>query len=271
MSTRDGRHLHAQRREGPATATAVFESGLAANRSYWALVQQHLAGPSIVYDRSGLGRSAPATGPRRLRDLAEDLVDVIDAIPGEIVLVGHSWGGPITRLAAARRRDRVVGLVLVDPSDEGCDLVFGRPARIAEAVGQIGSAALARLGLLATAYRSTLGALPEDARQDMRTEGFTVATTKTRKAELAAVVADLRSLRETPPDLGGIGVTVISGALNSAGMGAKVRAAVTEAHRASAARAGGRHVLAPNSGHMVPVTDPALVADEVRRHFTRSL
>ncbi|MFD4638181.1 alpha/beta fold hydrolase [Lentzea sp. NPDC058436] len=270
MSTRDGRHLHAQRRNGSGSVTVIFESGLAASRSYWAPVQQRLAAPSVVYDRSGLGRSAATGGSRRLRDLALDLVDVIDDVQGDVVLVGHSWGGPITRLAAAQRRKRVVGVVLVDPSDEGCDLVFGRPARIAEAVGQIGSTVLARLGLLATTYRSTLEALPADAREDMRTEGFTVATTRTRKAELADVVADLQSLKDNPPALDGVGVTVISGALNSAGMGAKVRAAVTAAHRASAEKAGGRHVLAPNSGHMVPVTDPDLVADEIR-HFTRSL
>jgi pimeloyl-ACP methyl ester carboxylesterase len=270
VSTRDGRHLHSRRRAGTGTVTVIFESGLAATLSYWAPVQQRLAEPSVVYDRSGLGRSAPADGPRRLRDLADDLVDVIDDVAGDVVLVGHSWGGPITRLAAAQRGERFVGLVLVAPSDEGCDLVSGRRARIAEAAGQIGSTVPARLGLLAATHRSTLDALPADAREDMRAEGFTVATTRTRKTELADVVADLRSLEDSPPDLHGIGVTVISGALNSAGMGSKVRAAVTAAHEESAAKAGGRHVLAPNSGHVVPVTDPDVVAGEIR-HFTRSL
>ncbi|WP_394618745.1 alpha/beta fold hydrolase [Lentzea sp. JNUCC 0626] len=264
VTTRDGRTLHAQRRTGTGDTTVIFESGLAANRSYWALVQQDLALPSVVYDRSGLGRSAPAA-KRRLADLARDLVDVIDAHHGQVVLVGHSWGGPVVRSAAAQRKDRVAGLVLVDPTDERCDLVFSRAARAVETIGQVGSTLLARLGLLATAYRSTLSALPADAREDMRREGFTVATMRTRKAELGDVVGDLRALLENPPDLSGIDVVVISGALGSAGMGAKVRQAVTAAHRASALDAGGRHVLAPNSGHMVPITDPSLVADEIRR------
>jgi pimeloyl-ACP methyl ester carboxylesterase len=40
------------------------------------------------------------------------------------VLVGHSWGGPIVRVAAAGVPERIAGLVLVDQTDEGCDMFF---------------------------------------------------------------------------------------------------------------------------------------------------
>ncbi|MFE0026169.1 alpha/beta fold hydrolase [Amycolatopsis sp. NPDC059021] len=270
--TRDGRELFFMRLPGPPDArvpTVVFEGGLAASRSYWAPVQAAVAewAPAVVYDRSGLGRSAPDPRPRPVGRLAADLGELLDHLgPGPFVLAGHSWGGPIVRLAAGARPGRIAGLVLVDPSDESCDLLFRPALRRAEKIGQVVSSTLARAGLLGFAYRGLLAALPEDARRDMRAEGFTVGTLRTRAAELASVVPDLLALRENPPELPGIPVTVISGALTSPGMGGRVRDAATASHEYRATRsARGRHVHARESGHMVPATEPGLIAAEIRR------
>ncbi|GAA4523627.1 alpha/beta fold hydrolase [Amycolatopsis samaneae] len=269
--TRDGRELFFMRLPGPSGAdvpTVVFEGGLAASRSYWAPVQSAVAAwaPAVVYDRSGLGRSAPDPGPRPLTRLAADLGELLDHLgPGPFVLAGHSWGGPIVRLAAAARPGRIAGLVLVDPSEESCDLVFEPAMRRAEKIGQTVSAALARAGLLGLAYRGLLAALPDDARRDMRAEGFTVDAIRTRAAELASVVPDLTAMREHPPELPDVPVTVISGALTAPGMGRKVRDAANASHEFRATRsAKGKHVLARKSGHMVPVTEPGLIAAEIR-------
>lgn len=266
--TRDGRALFYMRRRGPGSAIVVFESGLAASRSWWALVQESMAqaATSVAYDRTGLGRSAPAPKSRALPQLADDLVDVLDHLgTGPFVLVGHSWGGPVVRLAAAARRDRVAGVVLVDPADEGSTLAFARSTRIAERVGQVVSAGLARVELLAVAYRSTLAALPPDALADIRAEGFTMSVMRTRAAELATTQQDLRNLHQQPPDLSDVPTTVISGG-RAAGMPKRVRAAMTAAHQATAARANqGRHVVAHRSGHLIPVTEPELVAAEITR------
>ncbi|MFF3003270.1 alpha/beta fold hydrolase [Kitasatospora sp. NPDC057940] len=273
--TRDGRELFYMRRPGPdgeGVPTVVLEGGLASSRSYWAPVQLRLDGvaATVAYDRSGLGRSAPDQAPRPLRRLAEDLDDLLDHLAGlghgPFVLVGHSWGGPIVRLAAAARPERIAGLVLADPTDESCDLVFAPSVRRQERVGQAVSMLLARTGLLARAFRPLLDALPADAAAEMRAEGFTVSTIRTRGAELGSVVADLTAMKENPPALGGIPLTVVSAARTSTGMGPKVREAVnaSHAHRVGLAEAG-RHVLAADADHLVPTSDPDTLAREIRR------
>ncbi|WP_328608783.1 alpha/beta hydrolase [Amycolatopsis sp. NBC_00345] len=271
--TSDGRELFFQRRPGrPAggeVPTVVFEGGLAAGRSYWATVQAEVAkwATSVVYDRSGLGRSPADPGPRPLTRLAADLGALLDHLgPGPYLLVGHSWGGPIVRIAAAARPDRIAGLVLVDPTDEACELLFRPSTRRAERAGQVISSVLARAGLLAAAHRGLLASLPPDARADMCAEGFTTGVMRTRAAELASVVADLTGLRDQPVDLPDVPLTVISAGRPSASMNRRVRAEVdaSHAHRVRLSRQG-RQVHAHRSGHMVQATEPDLIAAEIRR------
>jgi hypothetical protein len=92
--TRDGRALHYMELPGPprlagtggaGVPTVVFDTGLAASRSYWALVQP-LVGTwarSVAYDRAGL----------------DDLLAYL--APGPFVLVAHSGGGMTSRVRAA--------------------------------------------------------------------------------------------------------------------------------------------------------------------------
>nr|WP_237550801.1 alpha/beta fold hydrolase [Streptomyces sp. SID8354] len=259
---------------GPAQApTIVCEGGLAASRSYWAPFQQAVKGvaSSVVYDRSGLGRSAPAAGSRRLAALARDLNDLLDHLgPGPFVLVGHSWGGPLVRLAAAERPDRIAGLMLVDPTDEACPLLLQPSTRRQERLGQYLSAALARLGLLGFAYRSLTAALPADAAADMRAEGYSLRALRTRARELEDIEGDLRSLLAGPPPLPDIPLTVVSAGRTSIGMPRRVRAQATasQLHRARQSPRG-RHVVIPHADHMVPVTAPTELAEEATRLLGR--
>ncbi|MFI0019428.1 alpha/beta fold hydrolase [Streptomyces griseus] len=277
--TRDGRELYYQWLPGPAGAdgrpTVVFEGGLAAGRSSWAGAQAGLAevAPTVVYDRSGLGRSpaAPAGVSRRLDTLAGDLGDLLDHLErvgpgGPFLLVGHSWGGPLVRLAAAAQPARVAGLVLVDPTDESCDLLFRPSMRRTERIGQLVTVALARLGLLGRAYRSLTAALPPDAAADMRAEGYTVAMTRTRGRELEDTAGDLRALLENPPGLAGLPVTVVSAGRVSPGMPQSVRDRATASHAYRARQSPhGRHVVLPEADHMVLTTSTAELAEEIRR------
>ncbi|WAB90734.1 alpha/beta fold hydrolase [Pseudomonas citronellolis] len=270
--TRDGRELFYQVLPGPLEVqapTVVFESGLAASRSFWGLVQPLVAQwtRAVVYDRSGLGRSPADARPRSMQRMADDLNDLLDHLgPGPFVLVAHSGGGPLVRAATAARPERIAGLVLADVSDEACELIFTPAFRRLEKFAHAASWLLARCGLLERCYRKAIAVLPEDVLADLRREGFSMSVMHTRGAELAGLVAALETYRNQPPVLPDIPLTVISGALADFGMSERIRAAANAAHAYRARQSPrGRHVLAARSGHGLILSEPALVAEEVAR------
>ena len=270
LPTRDGRGLYCRRlgiSPADTVPTVVFEAGLAGTCSYWDPVQTLVAqwAPTVSYDRSGLGLSAPDPEPRTLSRLAADLGDLLDQLPAPFVLVGHSWGGLIVRLAAATSSARIAGLLLVDPSDEACELAFCPSTRRVDQIAQAASSVAARLGVLHLGFRSMLAALPPDARAAMRANAFTTAAMRTRAAELAEVPAGLTMMRDYAPLLQDVPTTVVSAGRTSLGMSKSIRAAINGAHLYRASQsATGRHVYAQDSGHMIPTDQPDLLAEEIR-------
>ncbi|UEJ82840.1 alpha/beta hydrolase [Brachybacterium halotolerans subsp. kimchii] len=261
--------------------TVVLEAGAASTRSIWALVQQEFAGTvrTISYDRAGLGRSPGAPGSRRLEDLARDLNALLDGLEEAehstaahgVVLVGHSWGGPIVRAAALQRPERVRALVLVDPADELCSYYLSPGFARLNALQAVLFPPLARLGALGPMYARSVPMLPERARSDSRTEMYTPQAVRTQLAESADMAGDLRLLGAADDAAGdqGFPVTVISGA-SASGVGRSVRAQMSEAHRERAGRtAGGRLVVAQDSGHLVMLTEPRVVSGEILRTLGR--
>ncbi|GAB6901534.1 alpha/beta fold hydrolase [Kineosporia succinea] len=267
----DDRYLFYVRHEGrqnPGTV-AVFESGLGGTRSYWAATQQLLAGEltTVAYDRAGLGRSSP-TQHYSLPHRAADLTALLDHVlrPGQkAILVGHSWGGPIIRVAAAARPARIAGLILVDPTDEACDLYFSKAARRLERLGLLLSVPMAITGLNRLGARTFLSRFPDEAAADMRAEAFTVAAARAYRGELRTLSRDLASLKQTRPDPEGFVTTIISAAQPSPGINESRVAALQAAHRVRAEATGARHVLAHRSGHLVPLLEPQVIVDEIRR------
>lgn len=279
VPTRDGRHLHAkvltaQRPAAPANfaeqaATVVFEAGVAADRSTWARVQPSVAehARAVVYDRSGLGRSAPDPEGRTLSRMAADLNEVLDhAAPGPVVLVGHSAGGLIVRRAAAERPDRIAGLLLVDPFDEAADVVFSTSYRRMSWIAPRVAGLLARTGLLPRLHQQLLASMPEDVRAELRREGFTAQAMATWTSTNRTLFDELAGWRTARPDLQHLPLTVISGTRPGDGMNRATRAAANAGHAQRAACCPeGRQVLAEQSAHNVPLTEPGLIVNEVLR------
>jgi pimeloyl-ACP methyl ester carboxylesterase len=265
----DGRYLEATIR-GTGGPTVIFEAGMGAGQSSWGLVVPTVAGRTrtVTYNRAGFGRSTPDPEARTVARAASDLlalIDHLDAAPA--VLVAHSYGGPIVREALATGPERVAGLVLVDQTDEGCDMFFAPAVERQERTFGAALPLLARLGLGRLITRRIARPLPPDARRGLIAESASVGAARAHRRELAGCNADLRRLRDEPHPVVDVPITVISGTRPSRSRGAtRRRDCLIAAHeRRAAAAPQGRHVRADRSQHLVPLTEPDLVAAEIVR------
>lgn len=271
--TPEGRALHLHSR-GAGGTLVLLEAGLGAGGASWGYVLDALPEGvhALAYDRAGYGGSTPANGARDLGALVTDLLTVVDAVEHErLILVGHSWGGPIVRGAAAQLRERgrpVAGVVLVDPADELADLYFTRTARAMIGVQGVVMPLLSRLGLLAPLQRSAARSLPAPWRGVAAASVSTPAAAQAVRAESRHVTAGLLGLRLDPPPPVGTAVSVVSGRLPE-GLGRRMRDELTDAHRARAEVEGGRFVAAEHSGHVIAATEPELIAGEIVRLLER--
>ncbi len=106
---------------GPAgPPTVVLDAALAGTAISWCLVQPAVAQFARVcaYDRGGLGWSDAGPMPRTAGRLANELHVLLERAgePAPYVLVGHSFGGLVLRVFAARWPRETAALVLVDPA-----------------------------------------------------------------------------------------------------------------------------------------------------------
>jgi pimeloyl-ACP methyl ester carboxylesterase len=273
----DGRHLEAAVR-GTGSPTVVFEAGMGTSQHSWALVAPAVAertgGRVVTYNRAGIGRSTVDPEPRTIARAASDLVALLDHLDaGPAVLVAHSYGGPIVREALATAPERVAGLVLVDQTDEGCDLFFAPEFERQQRFYGATLPVLARLGVTGLYARRPGRPLPADARRALRAESGSVAGARAQQRELATCDADLRRLRDDPhpTPAPGVPITVISGTQRPRGRSAaRRRDCLVAAHRRRAeSTPDGRHVAAEHAQHMVMLTEPTLVVDEIVRLVDR--
>ena len=97
---------------GPAL---LLVTGLAGVASYWDANIETLSQRFTVirYDHRGTGRSERTEGTYSVEALTDDMVGLLDELGQErVLLVGHSTGGAIGLVLAARHPERVERLVL---------------------------------------------------------------------------------------------------------------------------------------------------------------
>ena len=102
---------------GQGEPTLVLVHGWAFDRHLWDGLVPALAKRQrvLTLDLGGHGESGRDRARWTMASLGEDVKAVVDAVGAkEIVLVGHSMGGPVVLEAARRMPDRVKGIVLVD-------------------------------------------------------------------------------------------------------------------------------------------------------------
>ena len=138
----DGRTLYLDCR-GSGSPTVVLESGLGSGAAAWGFVLPKVAERTrtCVYERPGIGRS-PARTPHTIGDTVDELRAALAAAGerGPFVVAGHSLGGVYARVFAARARDEVVGVVLVDayfPDGTWTDGLDVDPAWLAETAANV--------------------------------------------------------------------------------------------------------------------------------------
>jgi pimeloyl-ACP methyl ester carboxylesterase len=118
----------------------------------------------VAYDRAGLGWSDSAPTPRDAGHAAQELYTALDklGVKGPYIVVGHSYGGMVSRAFAGLYRDEVAGMVLVDASHPDQWVRMGFPSNLNGSIMKVISV-FARFGLWRIfngEYRLLAGGLP---------------------------------------------------------------------------------------------------------------
>jgi pimeloyl-ACP methyl ester carboxylesterase len=252
---------------GHGPLTVVFENGLATALEAWDLVAPALAARArtVRYNRRRAS-SEKDMAPRTAAEMAIDLRRLLSAlaISPPYVLVGHSWGGVVTRLFAHAHPSEVAGIVLVDATHEVVDSrAF---AMLPVMYGLMGLAARfggGRRWLLrqlcppgaSARYRALLEHRLSDRAQ-------WAAAIHTARAEGAGIRPSLTMLRDCP-SLPAVPIHVLT-AGGVTGPNVKQIRKVHEAWKAMVDRAPlALYTNVPASGHQMPIEAADVVIDAV--------
>jgi pimeloyl-ACP methyl ester carboxylesterase len=272
----------------------IFDAALGASSLSWSLVQPPVARctHACAYDRAGFGSSDAGPMPRTAGRIARELHQLLRAagVSPPYVLVGHSFGALVVRMLSALHPADVSGLVLVDPADPEEWLEPGEHERrqIARGVrlcrygarasrtgiariiaGLVGLGALAPAralvslvsrGGLSRADEEILAPvwkLPPEARQALPRIWTQPKFFEALGSQIEFICTSAREVREAEAATGiAVPVTVISAPGSS-----DRRRRLHEAFTRRSPR--GRHVVARQGGHWVPLDDPEVVIDAI--------
>ncbi len=113
---------------GEGKQTIVFEAGFGTDASVWKPVLEAINAPArlLTYSRAGLGNSPAASEPMTIEAHLKDLETLLSSleIQGDVILVGHSYGGLLAAEYAAAHEEQVSALVLIDPATRGQRALF---------------------------------------------------------------------------------------------------------------------------------------------------
>lgn len=274
----DGRRLRtvvAGAGDGPLV---VFEAGMSAPAAAWVTVQRAVSASArtLAYDRAGhLGSDVDAQA-RTVDRMAQDLATLLDVVDERrpVVLVGHSWGGPILRAFAERHPARVAGVVFVDAS---LSMAFTARSAPLTAAGFLATSLLVRARAFGLISRMTLphgpgpGVTDDDMAILARDYGSVEAMRAGAReaAQIGASLDRLRSLeRSGTPDVPT--VALVGGRVEPRAATRRFRARFEQATRALMdAHPQGRAVVVADAGHLIAQEQPAAVHRAIQEVLDR--
>ena len=284
-------HLHCA---GEGSPTVVFDAALGASSLSWSLVHPAVTRVTraCAYDRAGFGWSEGGPMPRTAGQIADELHQLLrrGAVPGPYVLVAHSYGGLVMRLFASRHAEEVAGLVMIEPAipEEwaaptpeqqamirrgvrlcryGAGAARSGVAKVVSLLVHLGAIPAAR-ALVALVSRGNLRRddegilapiwkLPPEARRVLGRMWTRPRFFEALGSQIEHVCPSAKeTLREARNDLGNLPLIVISSAAAHERRLAADRALSQQSRQ-------GRHLLAAESGHWVPLDAPQVVIDAI--------
>lgn len=219
---------------GEAMPTVIFEAGFGAGLASWSTVQSQIAkfARTASYDRAGIGQSEAGPKPRGAKQIAAELHTALQnaRIPPPYVLVGHSFGGIYARVFADAYPSEVMGMVLIDPSQEAFE-DWSRTHQEAQRA----------------ALKEQIAKAPQGVRDE--------------SAEVSASYAQAHAAKVPA----GIPVILLT-AMKDDTMPAAVKKVWAEKHEAWIAKVpGGKHIVVEQSGHFIQAEQPQVVIDAIRQ------
>lgn len=216
MVSVDGHEMHIHC-TGEGNPTVMLAAGLDDFSIFWSLVQPEITETTRVcsYDRAGLGWSEPSPSPRTNKKMVGELHELLvnASVHPPYVLVGHSFGGALTRLYAHQYLDEVLGMVLVDAAPD--DLFIRVPFWRNAIEGKLGLyrtlAPMSSFGLLAFTPGSIPNRrMPDDVLAQYRAIAVSTSYFQTSIAENEAFESNLTGVRNANINLGDMPLIVIS-------------------------------------------------------------
>ena len=272
------RRLHVLRR-GHGGPTVVLEAGGASSSAIWWPLQDRLAALTTVvcYDRAGMGWSDPAPLPRTIEERATDLATMLakaDVAP-PYVLVGLSYGGPLIRQFAARHPQQVAGMVFVDTAHEavfatpGAQTYLRRSSTGLRLIAWLAKTGLLRLlrmrGLAKSPPALPLSSAQLEALYSRYPTAHWFRTGADEFTSMLRIGESMSGLAEAGA-LGNIPVAVISHGKPFPGPFAVLETNHLQGQQQLAALSrNSLFVVAQHSSHAVPLEEPELVIDVIRR------
>jgi pimeloyl-ACP methyl ester carboxylesterase len=289
-----GSHRVHIRCDGDGGPPVIFDAALGGSSLSWSLVQPAVARltRACSYDRAGFGWSDAGPLPRTASRVADELRELLRAaaVAPPYVLVGHSYGGLVMRLYASRHPNDVAGLVLIEPAipedwtnptDEQRALIARgvRLCRYGATAARRGLAQLVSVLVRFGALRAARVLVSLVSRGGLRREdeGILAPIWKlppevrgvlremwTQPKFFEALGSQIETLCESaaavmsfgPSDYEDLPLMVISSARSTEG---RLQADSALARRSTR----GRHMLAAESGHWVPLDAPQVVVDAI--------